>query len=268
MSTDRLIRAHRLSNRWRRLVWMGISACFDGVWLGIFDHRRLARLDEAFYTSGLDIHDGRSFSYRDPDYNLAGLQAWEAAAIEAHFPSASRVVVTGAGGGREVIALLERGFDAMGYEPNPTLSAVGAALLRERDAADRLRVCERDAFPPATPSCDALVVGWGSYMLIAGRERRIEFLRGARRALPAGAPILCSFLTREPRSRYFMIVDRTARAVRWLRRAERPELGDTVNENFVHCFTRAEVESELAAGGFRVVAYRSEPYGHAVAVAD
>ncbi|MDQ3721876.1 MAG: class I SAM-dependent methyltransferase [Actinomycetota bacterium] len=266
MSTDRLIRAHRATNRWRKRLWVALSACFDGTWLGLLDHPRLARLDEVYYTDGQDVLNGRAFSYADPEYNLAGLYGWETAAIEAHFRPGSRVVVTGAGGGRELIALLQRGYDAVGYEPNPRLVSAGAALLRAREAENRLRACDRDAFPARTPRCDAVVVGWGSYTLIAGRARRIAFLRGARRALPAGAPILCSFLMRTD-TRYFRIVAGTARVVRLLRRAERPELGDTVNENYVHCFTREEIESELTAGGFRVIAFSSEPYGHVVAVA-
>jgi hypothetical protein len=36
----------------------------------------------------------------------------------------------------------------------------------------------------------------------------------------------------------------------------------------MHSFTRDEIESELAQGGFRRVAFAAAPYGHAVAVAE
>lgn len=268
MSADRLLRAHRRTNRWRDKLWIALSATFDGIWLGLLDRSRLAKLDEAFYTDGQDVLDGRSFTYADAEHNLAGLYDWEVAAIDSNLPRGARVVVTGAGGGREVIALLERGFEAVGYEPNTALVSAGTELLRAQGHADALRGCDRDAFPADTAPCGAVVVGWGSYSLIAERARRLAFLRGARRALPEGAPLLCSFLMRSHRAPYFVIVAATARIVRRLRRAERPELGDTVQLNYIHFFTREEVEAELAAGGFRMIWFSSEPYGHAVAVAE
>ena len=91
--------------------------------------------------------------------------------------------------------------------------------------------------------------------------------RAARAALPAGAPLLCSFFVRLPDARYFAILAGTANAVRRLRGRERVEVGDTLAQNFVHRFTRDEIERELALGGFRMVSYAARPYGHAVAVA-
>jgi hypothetical protein len=267
MNPDRRIRAYRAATIRRRQLLKLANACFDGFWLGLLDRAALDRLDELFYSRGQDVENGRAFTYLDEQHNLAGLRDWEAAAIEAHFPPGARVIVTGAGGGREVIALLERGFDAVGYEPNEALVAAGSELIRRLGHEDRLRVSERDAFPPDAPSCDAVLVGWGSYMLIPGRARRLAFLRAVRRSLPEGAPILCSFFLRRPNARYFTIVAETANLLRRIRRAERVERGDTIGHNFVHSFTRAEIEAELAEGGFRLVAFAAEPYGHAVALA-
>jgi hypothetical protein len=214
------------------------------------------------------VFDGRTFTYTDEQYNLSGLHVWEAAAVDAHFPSGGRVVVTGAGGGREVIALLERGFDAVGYEPNAALVAAGAKLLDARGHPDRVRPCDRDAFPADASPCDAVLVGWGSYMLIPGRARRVAFLRGARSVLADGAPLMCSFFVRGAGdARYFAIVRRSANLVRRLRREEPVEAGDLVGHNYVHYFTRTEIVSELAEAGFRTVVYESAPYGHAVAEA-
>jgi hypothetical protein len=267
MNQDRLLRAYRAATTWRRRLWNVANGCFDGVWLGLLDRAALDRLDEHFYAQGHDVEDGRTFTYRDEQHNLAGLRDWEEAAIEAHFPPGARVVVTGAGGGREVIALLERGFDAVGYEPNGALVAAGSELMRRLGHDDRLRTCDRDAFPADAPACDAVLVGWGSYTLIPGQPRRLAFLRAARRALPDGAPIVCSFFVRASTARYFTTVAATANLLRRLRRAERVELGDTIGLNFTHRFTRDEIERELAEAGFRMVSFAAQPYGHAVAVA-
>ena len=267
MSPERLARAYRTASTRRDRLWTAANGCFDGLWLGFLDRPALARLDEVFYTDGHDVLDGKTFAYTGEQHNLGGLQDWEAAAIEAHFPPGARVVVTGAGGGREVIALLERGFDAVGYEPNPALVAAGSALLERRGHPGRLQLCERDAFPADVTACDAIVLGWGSYMLIPGRARRLALLQAARRVLPAQGPLLCSFFMRPAGTRYFATVAGTANLVRRVRRAERAELGDAVGPNFVHSFTRAEIQSELAAAGFRMAAFAAEPYGHAVATA-
>jgi ABC-type multidrug transport system ATPase subunit len=267
VSGDRLARAYRSASLRRDQMVKAANGCFDGLWLGLLDRDALARLDEAFYTGGRDVLDGRAFSYTEEQHNLSGLQSWEEAAVDAHFPAGGRVVVTGAGGGREVIALLDRGFDAVGYEPNAALVSAGSALLERRGHPGRLRACERDAFPADAEPCDAVVVGWGSYMLIPGRMRRIAFLQAARRVLPDGAPLLCSFFVRPGGGRYFKTVSGTANVVRRLRRGEPAELGDAVGHNFVHVFTREEIASELAAAGFRMLSFAAEPYGHAVAVA-
>jgi hypothetical protein len=79
--------------------------------------------------------------------------------------------------------------------------------------------------------------------------------------------MLCSFFVRRTHDRYFAIVAATANLFRRLRRAERAELGDAIGHNFMHSFTCAEIESELAQGGFRMVAFSAAPYGHAVAIA-
>ena len=103
-------------------------------------------------------------------------------------------------------------------------------------------------------------------MHIQGRRRRIAFLREARRTLPQGAPLLCSFWVRQP-TRYYAVVKRSANVARHIGRTERVELGDSLTFGYVHSFTRAEIAAELDAGGFRMTAFAAKPYGHAVAVA-
>lgn len=269
MKADRLVRLYRWSARRRVQVWTLVNSCFDGVWLGVLDRSALARLDEGYYDDAREVLDGRAFTYTEEEHNLSGLRDWEAAVVDAHFDPGGRIVVTGAGGGREVIALLERGFDPVGYEPNRTLATAGSALLDRGGHSSRLRVCERDVFPPDVDSCDGLIIGWGSYMLIPGRDRRIAFLRAARRRVPEDAPLLCSFYVRNPDGlRYHTIVARVANVIRRIRRAEPADLGDAISNNYVHYFTRAEIEAELAAGGFRMISFAAQPYGHAVAVAE
>jgi hypothetical protein len=241
------------------------NALFDGFWLGMFDRESLARFDELHYDTRRERLGDEAYGYEDERWNVRGLLDWEAAVVQEYFPPGARVVVTGAGGGREVLALLERGYDAVGYEPHPRLVRAGAELLERRGYPQRLFVSPRDAFPPDAEDCDAVVVGWGSYTLMPGRARRIDFLAGARARLPDGGPLLVSFFPRQGGDRLFRTVSRTANVVRRVRRSEPTEVGDGLQPNYVHWFTEDEIASELAAAGFLVEAIHRRPYGYAVA---
>ena len=253
------MRVHRLTNALLRRGLLAARASFDGAWLGILDHEATHALDEAYYDE--------TRKYTDEAYNRRGLHDWEREALERFFGGRRRIVVTGAGGGREVLALLGLGYDAVGYEPNPGLVEFGAGLLERDGHLERLRHVDRDAWPRDSGPCDGIVVGWGSYMLIRGRERRVEFLREARARLEPGAPLLLSFFPRTGRPAYLRLVALVGNAVRRVRRAPPLEFGDAMERNYVHYFDRPEIASELDEAGFDLVWYDASGYGKAVGLA-
>jgi hypothetical protein len=255
-----LIRLYHVTRKLLRRSQILIRAAFDGAWLGIFDDHATRVLDETYYD------DERK--YADEAYNRRGLEYWEKEAIERFFADHPRIVVTGAGGGREVLALLERGYDATGYEPNRRLVRFGASLLAESGHPGRLWAVERDAWPPEALECDGVIVGWGSYMLIRGRDRRVAFLRQARACVEVGSPLLVSFFARAGEPRYLRLVASIGSAIRRLRGLGPVELGDTLDPNYVHYFDRGEIESELREGGFHLAWYDARDYGKAVGIAS
>ena len=261
------LRGYVRSSRARNQLVERLDAALEGFWLGLLDPEVLGSLDEAFYQQFAEqVGDGRA-TYGEDEHNLRGLFGWEVAALEAHFPPAGRVIVTGAGGGREVVALRNRGLDAIGYEPNAELVAAGRDLLSREGLPQALHPMGRDAFPADAPSCEAVIVGWASYMHVVGRARRVSFLRAARTRLPGGAPILLSFFLREPDSWRFDAVARVAGAVGRLRGREPVELGDRLEGHYRHHFVEEEVRRELEDGGFRMVEFAPKPYAHAVGLA-
>jgi hypothetical protein len=264
VSDDRLVRTYMRSHRARRRAFAVLNAVIDGLWLGAFDRDQLARIDEAHYDTLVERNQVATFRYSDEHWNTSGLREWEAAAVEHAFPAGARVVVTGAGGGREVLALLERGYDAIGYEPHPGLVAAGEDLLARHGHPGRMSSMGRNAFPRTEPF-DALLAGWGSYMLTPGRAHRTAFLRGARERMPQGAPALLSFFVRSPDERDYARLAAAANLVRRVRRLEPAEVGDALRPNFVHHFTREELAAEIAGAGFALGAYAERPYGHALA---
>ena len=234
----------------RRLI-SGVDAAWSGVWLGMLRREDLAAVDSSFY-AGWD-------RYRTDEHNTRGLFAWEEEAIRAWFPAAGRLLVTGAGGGREAHALSARGYEVEGYECNPALVASASALL-ERDARRAtVRHLPPDRAPTSGGPYDGAIAGWSSYMLVPGRARRVAFLRGLRPLLRDGAPVLLSFFTRAADSKRHRLVAAIGGALRRLRRDEPLEPGDDLAPNYHHAFTSEELAAELAEAGYRMA--RFEPQG-------
>lgn len=235
-----------------------IRGCFDGIWLGLLSRRQLARIDEAYYD--------RSGEYTMQSYNRQGLWHWEQAAIENHFSGVRRIVVTSAGGGREVLALAKTGYEVAGFEPHQELARFGSQLLAAEGLDASIDPSPRDRWPVEAIGADGVVVGWGGYMLISGRAQRITFLREAAKQLPAGAPILLSFFVRGGTPLRFRMAAGVANALRRLLRRGHVDIGDLMTPNLVHFFTRAEVAAELADAGFDLVDFGYMDYGWAVGV--
>ena len=234
----------------------GLSACFNGFWLGLLPRRVRYSIDAAYY-------DGHRY-YRTDAYNRSGLWPWEQRVIETHFVGCRSLLVAAVGGGREVLALRRLGLDVHGFECHPGLVRFANELLKADGRASEIRLAARDRCPDFGRTYDGIVVGWGAYMLIRGRERRIEFLRQLRKHAEPGAPLLLSFFHRAGGARHYRIAAAIGNALALILRGERVEVGDSLAPNFVHYFTREELDGELRAGGFEPVIYATEEYGHAV----
>lgn len=261
---SRLVRAYYRSRYQRTRVLQTLSAGFDGVWLGLLSPEALGEIDDGFYRRTREPHKGELISYTDEVYTRRGLHDWEAEALERHFPSSGRIVVTGAGGGREVLALLEAGYDAIGYEPNNALVDAGnRTLVGLGHGKDRLRPMGRTTWPETGP-CDAVIVGWGSLMSVPGRIVRVGFLKGAAGSMAPGGPLLVSGWHRGDDERADRVVASVGSAVRRVLGRPPVELGDRLADSFVHRFTVPEIEGELRAAGLEPVESAAEPYVWAV----
>ena len=251
------VRAYFASTRALQRGTSLLKAVLDGVWLGLLDDEALREVDEAYYA--------RAKQYADPAFNRKGLWSWERSAIDRHFVGRKRLIVTACGGGRELLALRDRGHEVVGYECNARLVEAARALL----PGVRIEETQPSQWPASAPKADGVVVGWSSYMLMRGRERRVAFLRGARAVLERGAPLLVSFISTPAASGYLSLVARVGSVVGSWRRV-RAEPGDALQPFFMHHFDREEIASELAEGGFTLVesgagtGLREDDYGWAV----
>ena len=229
----------RLRHAWR--------ATINGVRLGLLSDTDLQARDERFYA--------RTDLYRTTDWNERGLMDWERAAVKQLFAPGGRVLVVACGGGREVLGLLEAGYDAYGCESHPHLAAVADRLLGEHGHPDRVEAAAPGEVPDG-PQCDGIVLGWGVYSLVVGRAQRIAFLAGARRRLRAGGHVLLSGFGHVAPGRQLMLTARLANGLRRPRRREPIEVGDTLALNRVRVFTGEEVADEAAAAGFELTGWR------------
>ncbi|MDX6401099.1 MAG: hypothetical protein QOF27_1705 [Gaiellaceae bacterium] len=118
---------------------------------------------------------------------------FEEGVIDEFFPTPpGRVLLGGAGGGREAFALAERGYEVVAFEPAQNLvdqlaGAIGDMAIEVRSGSyeDVERLFPDDTF-------DAAIFGWGSFSHLRSEAARLDALRQYAR-LTAG-PILVSFL--------------------------------------------------------------------------
>jgi hypothetical protein len=224
-----------------------MNGILGGVGLGMLSRSDLHAVSEIAY--------GDMGMYRNDDYNRSGLWTWEEDAIQAHFGGCRRILVAGAGGGREVLALRRRGLTADGFEAHPALVACANELLSREHPGDPIRQAAWDGCPEYATRFDGGIVGWGTYMHIRGSERRIAFLRQLRNQLETGAPLLLSFLGVKRHSRWMRLAAAIGTPLARVARGERVELGDWLEPDYKHHFTLDQMRRELAAGGFEMTAF-------------
>lgn len=254
LSQNRLVAVYARTSQWLWLLQEHGRGAFDGVWMAALADDTLARIDERF---------SLAVDYTDDTYNRSGLSSWEQRALDTHFAGTRTIIVTSAGGGREVLALHRQGWEVQGFEPHAELARLGSRLTEVEGCGSLVHPSPRDRWP-SSRGADAAIVGWGAYMLIAGREQRVRYLRDAAASLPVDAPILLSFFVRPPGAPRWTTTARVAALLRRGRHRLPVEVGDALEPNRVHFFTRDEVEAELEAGGFRMVDYGDDQYGWAV----
>lgn len=248
-----VLAVHRLV----RHSYHAVKGAIDGLWLAVLRPATLAAVGDAFYRT--------QRQFVDDGYNESGLWVWERDAVERFTSPGSRIVVTGAGGGREVLALAELGYDVVGYECDRAMVAFSGKLLARHGHDTLVHACDPDVWPAPGGRFDAVVVGWGSYTHIRTRARRVEFLRGARAGLEAGGTVILSFFDRTPSMLVYLRIARlVGGALRRIVPGPPVELGDGLMPNYGHNFSRREIVEELDAAGFDLVDFQIESYARAI----
>jgi hypothetical protein len=186
---------------------------------------------------------------------------WEENAVTAYFPQPpARVLIGGAGGGREVLALAEMGYEVVAFEPSAVLTAAMAVRVAKGLNTRVYRASYEDMpwlFPArpgepcgsleAEPDFDAAILGWGSYSHLRTEEQRIRTLSSF--AHHVRGPILVSFY--QFASNKMASKARTER----VRRLLKIEPGDrfSVYIGFTHDVSAGELTTVAERSGLSIV---------------
>jgi len=259
---SRRVRFFQRADSWFNRSVRLATAIHEGLWLGGLSADELNAVTAAHY--------GQSQESTSPEGNLRGFFDWERNAVERYFRAGSHVLVAGAGGGREVLALRRAGYSAEGFECNPALVDASHAIFDQLHEARGVFLCPPDQVPPGSSSYSAVIIGWTAYSHIPSRQRRVAFLRALRKRTFPDSPVLLSFFARPGSSPYDVLAFRVANSIRSLvgGRKEPVELGDHLNWSYSHWFTREEIESELRDAGIRLVDFGEVGEGYAVGTID
>jgi 2-polyprenyl-3-methyl-5-hydroxy-6-metoxy-1,4-benzoquinol methylase len=141
-----------------------------------------------------EIAYGQTQAYRPDAADFrAYLFPWEEAVVRDRFPQPpARVLVGGAGGGREPLALAQMGFEVVAFEPAEALISALARQAPPNVTTLQGAYEDMDALFAEGESFDAAIVGWGSFSHLRDEPSRIQTLRSFARL--TGGPILVSFL--------------------------------------------------------------------------
>jgi SAM-dependent methyltransferase len=201
-----------------------------------------------------DVYRPDAPNYRSELFN------WEQDAIARVFPAApARVLIGGAGGGREAFALAARGYEVVAFEPSSALVGAMAAHaaeggvapfvaryedlphLRTLDGANVISLRERPRF-------DAALLGWASYSHIRHRADRVLALREIA-AVTAGPVLVSFYLAPERRVHPTSRLRRVATAIGITGGPDH----FTTHVGFYHLSTPSELRSEAADAGLEIV---------------
>lgn len=207
-----------------------------------------------------------------------GLFSWERALLaRPEMPRHGRVLVAGAGGGREVKALVERGYEVFAFEPAAELCEACRGILGHHSTdhvaqgtyRDLVRAVDGDG-PLAgfAGPFDLVWLGWGSFSHITATDDHAAVL-AAIKSLAPDAPVVSSFFLRRPTSAPEGGISRLRGGLKRMLglvggRKESSAVEFWPSVGFTYTFDEAELRSLFRACGYSIAVFEPDPYPHAL----
>lgn len=188
----------------------------------------------------------------------------------------SRILLGAAGTGRELVTLVERGFDVTAFDPCAPFAAAARSVAPEADVidaayADIVAAAENKSGPLAflheQPPIDGIMFGWGSLSHVLPHVERVRLFRALRKIAP-NAPIYASFLFRPETTDFTRGRARNAlkRIFTTLGAPSTSEKGDHFSPyiGFFSALGRAEIDELAADSEYDVVHFDAGADAYAV----
>jgi len=202
----------------------------------------------------------------------AGLMEWEVEFERAFLKTGDRVLLVGSGPGRDLVALVGKGYAVTAVEPARRANETARRHLALRGLhADIIEGFFEDV--DVRGRFDAIVFSYCCYSFIPDSRRRVAALRKAATHLSPAGKIIVSYLTE--RSGHPALI-RLARATAALTRSDwRPEPGDILHAvdtsgpvyHYEHAFAPEEIEEEGRRAGLRTLHHSVRPVNPVVVLA-
>jgi hypothetical protein len=213
-----------------------------------------------------------------------GLFEWEDLAItEPPFPQAGRILLGGAGGGRELVQLCRRGFDVVAFEPSELCDGARQAISSFPNSAvvrasyrDLVAAAQEHTGPLASyvldASFDAVLFGWQSFDYVLTGSDRHDLLCAIRTIAPK-APLLLSFwmVQSAENGRLDRLRPRIRQICKLVGAPSARRLGDAfwpwTGGGFMrHLVSQSELEATANGSGYRMLYFRPSlaSYPHAM----
>ena len=181
--------------RWARLARFAGTRLVGGILTHALSDDEQTDLTTSLYDAG----------HRHGAWQRKGLDPWEERWLRDRLPPPpARIVVTGAGAGREAAVLADRGYHVDCLEPaagmaeacKKVLAGRGQVLAASHDdlIAAALAGAEGPAASLLAAPYDGALVGWGALAHTVDRQQRRRLLEACHVLCPKG-PILASFLS-------------------------------------------------------------------------
>ncbi len=202
------------------------------------------------------------------DDQAAHLEDWEEQFYGAHLRPQERVLIVGAGSGRELLALSARGFRVDGVEPNQACAERARRAIADRAVAADL-VVDRAETMTLSKTYDVVVFSWFCLSYILRKQARASALERSCRQLTDGGRILVSYVVAQ-NSRSPIVNRVTNLVARANRSGWQLGPGDHVSATehglalVEHRFSTGELEAEAKQAGLCITFQEERKIGLAV----